>query len=957
MAGASVTVAVRVRPFDARESSRRAKCVIQMQGNTTCITNPKLPKDGAKNFTFDYSYWSHTSEEDPQFASQRRIYRDIGEEMLLHAFEGYNVCVLAYGQTGAGKSYTMMGGEEEGQRGLIPQLCEDLFARVAREASPELSFSVEVSYMEIYCERVRDLLSPGARGAGSLRVREHPLLGPYVPGLSRLAVASRPDIVDLLHAGNKARTVAATALNACSSRSHAVLTIVLGQRRLDPLSGLSAEKVSRISLVDLAGSERADTSGTQGQRLKEGANINKSLTTLGKVIWALAEANNKKKKPEFVPYRDSVLTWLLKENLGGNSRTAMIAALSPADINYEETLSTLRYADRTKRIRCRAVINEDPTGRLVRQLRREVARLRELLGARGAPQNPPAPPVAPAPPPLSVAEALERLQENEKLIAELNESWEQKLRRTEALRLQREALLAEVGVALRQDGVTVGVFCPKKTPHLVNLSEDPLMGECLLYHIGEGVTRVGGAGAHIRLSGIRELHCVLRSRPQRSGEMVVTLEPCEGAETFVNGERVTRPVELRSGHRLLLGQSHVFRFNHPEQARREHQGASAEPQRDLEQKPLNSEQESLNPEHKLLNLEKSNWILEPKSLKSEPKSLNPEPRSLNPEQNPTNPEPKFFNPEPKSLNPEPKFSNPEPKFSNLEPKSLNPEPKSSNLEPKSLNLEPKSLNPEPKSLNSEQNPTNLEPRSPNPEPKFSNPEPKSSNLEQKSPNPEPESLEAPPDGLSRRPKRREPLRVYQIPQRRRNLPREKTTTTAPMEPQPQELQPQGTQEPQEPRAPEELQALQELRAAMMKLRGKEPPPRAPPQELRAKEPQEPVELRALQELRELQGRLRRGPWGRSEEEDEEEEVVGLRGPLQRVGRLLREVTRQNGAKEAQLRALRERLLRVERLVALPADVSPPRSPRRLRRRLRRQQSRTTTRKGGTPIPPTPGPLS
>ncbi|XP_068855078.1 kinesin-like protein KIF1C isoform X2 [Aphelocoma coerulescens] len=579
MAGASVKVAVRVRPFSARESSRQAKCVIQMQGNTTCITNPKLPKDATKHFTFDYSYWSHTSEEDPNFASQRRVYQDIGEEMLAHAFEGYNVCILAYGQTGAGKSYTMMGRQEPGQHGIIPQLCEDLFARVAREGSPELSFSVEVSYLEIYCERVRDLLNPKSRGG--LRVREHPLLGPYVQDLSRLAVASFADIADLMDSGNKARTVAATNMNETSSRSHAVFTIVFSQRRRDPLSDLTTEKVSRISLVDLAGSERADASGAKGIRLKEGANINKSLTTLGKVISALAEATSKKKKPDFIPYRDSVLTWLLKENLGGNSRTAMIAALSPADSNYEETLSTLRYADRTKQIRCHAVINEDPNARLIRELREEVTRLRELLSAQGLPDTTLSAPPAVTPPtlnggpglepPLGPTEAMERLQETEKIIAELNETWEEKLRRTEALRLEREALLAEMGVALREDGGTVGVFSPKKTPHLVNLNEDPLMSECLLYHIKDGVTRVGQVDVDIKLSGpfIREQHCLFRSRPDPSGEVVVTLEPCEGAETYVNGKQVTEPVVLKSGHRLILGKNHVFRFTHPEQARRE----------------------------------------------------------------------------------------------------------------------------------------------------------------------------------------------------------------------------------------------------------------------------------------------------------------------------------------------------------------------------------------------------
>uniref|UniRef100_A0ABI7ZPC1 Kinesin motor domain-containing protein n=1 Tax=Felis catus TaxID=9685 RepID=A0ABI7ZPC1_FELCA len=606
MAGASVKVAVRVRPFNARETSQDAKCVVSMQGNTTSIINPKQGKDAPKSFTFDYSYWSHTSAEDPQFASQQQVYRDIGEEMLLHAFEGYNVCIFAYGQTGAGKSYTMMGRQEPGQQGIVPQLCEDLFSRVNENQSAQLSYSVEVSYMEIYCERVRDLLNPKSRG--SLRVREHPILGPYVQDLSKLAVTSYADIADLMDCGNKARTVAATNMNETSSRSHAVFTIVFTQRCHDQLTGLDSEKVSKISLVDLAGSERADSSGARGMRLKEGANINKSLTTLGKVISALADLQSKKRKSDFIPYRDSVLTWLLKENLGGNSRTAMIAALSPADINYEETLSTLRYADRTKQIRCNAVINEDPNARLIRELQEEVARLRELLLAQGlsasalgglkvdegssggalpAVSSPPAPVSASHPPAhngelepsfspsaepqIGPEEAMERLQETEKIIAELNETWEEKLRKTEALRMEREALLAEMGVAVREDGGTVGVFSPKKTPHLVNLNEDPLMSECLLYHIKDGITRVGQVDVDIKLTGqfIREQHCVFRSIPQPDGEVVVTLEPCEGAETYVNGRLVTEPLVLKSGNRIVMGKNHVFRFNHPEQARLE----------------------------------------------------------------------------------------------------------------------------------------------------------------------------------------------------------------------------------------------------------------------------------------------------------------------------------------------------------------------------------------------------
>uniref|UniRef100_H3DCI4 plus-end-directed kinesin ATPase n=1 Tax=Tetraodon nigroviridis TaxID=99883 RepID=H3DCI4_TETNG len=645
MSGASVKVAVRVRPFNSREMNMDAKCIIHMQGNSTTISNPKAPKEPAKNFSFDYSYWSHTTLEDPNFASQNRVYNDIGKEMLEHAFEGYNVCIFAYGQTGAGKSYTMMGKQEEGQEGIIPMLCEDLFEKINEENNKEeLSYSVEVSYMEIYCERVRDLLNP--KNKGNLRVREHPLMGPYVEDLSKLAVTSYTDIADLMDAGNKARTVAATNMNETSSRSHAVFTIVFTQKKHDSETDLSTEKVSKISLVDLAGSERADSTGAKGTRLKEGTNDRRQAccNVCHSVFSFLCHADNctnkskKKKKTDFIPYRDSVLTWLLRENLGGNSRTAMVAALSPADVNYDETLSTLRYADRAKNIKCNAVINEDPNNKLVRDLKDEVSRLKELLRAQGlgdildidpmgddypgsgikylkdfqnnknryliASENQRPGHFSTAPlgsltaspsycsyePALTIRAAvsiattvasvsssdvkhLHRYRESEKIIAELNETWEEKLRKTEAIRMESSFFLPPQG-GLREDGGTLGVFSPKKTPHLVNLNEDPLMSECLLYYIKDGITRVGQADAERRqdivLSGahIKEEHCIFRSERNANGDVVVLLVPCEASETYVNGKRVEDAIQLRSGNRIIMG-NHVFRFNHPEQARAE----------------------------------------------------------------------------------------------------------------------------------------------------------------------------------------------------------------------------------------------------------------------------------------------------------------------------------------------------------------------------------------------------
>ncbi|XP_076053656.1 kinesin family member unc-104 isoform X4 [Oratosquilla oratoria] len=644
----SVKVAVRVRPFNNRETSRECKCIIDMKNNTTSISNPKAPpgnKEAIKSFNYDYSYWSHDVH-DPQFATQEHVYKDIGEEMLLHAFEGYNVCIFAYGQTGAGKSYTMMGKQEEGQEGIIPQVCKDMFNRIAERVEEDLQYSVEVSYMEIYCERVRDLLNP--KNKNNLRVREHPLLGPYVEDLSKLAVTTYEDIHNLIDEGNKARTVAATNMNETSSRSHAVFTMVLTQKRTDKTTGLETERVSKISLVDLAGSERADSTGAKGTRLKEGANINKSLTTLGKVISALAEVSgkpSKKKKAEFIPYRDSVLTWLLRENLGGNSKTAMVAAISPADINYDETLSTLRYADRAKAIRCNAVVNEDANAKLIRELKEEIQRLRELLKQEGievqevgtllppaakcdvagqegkvtyhndsnrptdlgqkhnhskatsfkqqspysilscrkkkkigqelsnvipksgsGKENNNAPPQITSPVSTVAEVAVDQLQANEKLIAELNETWEEKLKRTESIRMQREAVFAEMGVALKEDGNTVGIFSPKKTPHLVNLNEDPSMSECLLYYIKDGLTNVGSAESNIpqdiQLYGsyIMPEHCMFENT-----DGIVTLHPKQSALIYVNGREVIEPQVLKTGSRVILGKNHVFRYNHPEQ--------------------------------------------------------------------------------------------------------------------------------------------------------------------------------------------------------------------------------------------------------------------------------------------------------------------------------------------------------------------------------------------------------
>uniref|UniRef100_A0A8C1JZ42 Kinesin family member 13Bb n=1 Tax=Cyprinus carpio TaxID=7962 RepID=A0A8C1JZ42_CYPCA len=461
----------------------------------------------------------HTTPVHQLMSCEDVVFQCLGESLLDSAFQGYNACIFAYGQTGSGKSYTMMGAAE--QPGLIPRLCSSLFQRTVQEQREGESFTVEVSYMEIYNEKVRDLLEPkGSRQA--LRVREHKVLGPYVDGLSRLAVTSYKDIESLMSEGNKSRTVAATNMNEESSRSHAVFNIIL----------------TKLSLVDLAGSERADKTGAGGERLKEGSNINRSLTTLGLVISALAEQGAGKNKSKFVPYRDSVLTWLLKDSLGGNSRTAMVATVSPAADNYDETLSTLRYADRAKSIVNHAVVNEDPNARIIRELREEVEKLRSQLTEAES---------------MKAPELKERLEESEKLIQEMTVSWEEKLRKTEEIALERQKQLESLGISLQSSGIRV----IDDKCFLVNLNADPALSELLLYYLKEH-TRVGSADSQdIQLCGlaIQPEHCVIDLKL----EMGITLTPKRNARTCVNGAVVSSPIQLHHGDRILWGNNHFFR--------------------------------------------------------------------------------------------------------------------------------------------------------------------------------------------------------------------------------------------------------------------------------------------------------------------------------------------------------------------------------------------------------------
>ncbi|KAL9919930.1 kinesin heavy chain 73 isoform 4-T13 [Glossina fuscipes fuscipes] len=547
-----IKVAVRVRPFNRREIELDTKCIVEMEKQQTILHNPpaldKLERKPPKTFAFDHCFYSINCD-DENFASQETVFDCVGRDILDNAFQGYNACIFAYGQTGSGKSYTMMGTQE--YKGIIPRLCDNLFLAIANKSSQDLMYKVEVSYMEIYNEKVHDLLDPKPNKQ-SLKVREHNVLGPYVDGLSQLAVTSYQDIDNLMTEGNKSRTVAATNMNAESSRSHAVFSVVLTQILTDQSTGVSGEKVSRMSLVDLAGSERAVKTGAVGERLKEGSNINKSLTTLGLVISKLADQSNSKKhcNDKFVPYRDSVLTWLLKDNLGGNSRTVMVATISPSADNYEETLSTLRYADRAKRIVNHAVVNEDPNARIIRELRLEVETLRNMLKhATGSPVGD-----------IQRVDIHDKLAESENLMKQISQTWEEKLVKTERIQNERQQALEKMGISVQASGIMV----EKNKYYLVNLNADPSLNELLVYYLKErtliGGHTLSGPQPDIQLSGlgIQPEHCVIIIE-----EGGLLMEPFTGARCFVNGSAVIEKTPLHNGDRILWGNHHFFRVNCP----------------------------------------------------------------------------------------------------------------------------------------------------------------------------------------------------------------------------------------------------------------------------------------------------------------------------------------------------------------------------------------------------------
>lgn len=365
MSGEAVKVIVRCRPLNKREKDLKCGNVIEMDDK---IGQCRLQKPGEKGqppkaFTFDGVFNVDSITES--------IYADICFPLVEGIVEGYNGTVFAYGQTGCGKSFTMQGVETPAmQRGIIPRAFEHVFESI--HVSDSTKYLVNASYLEIYNEDIRDLLVKDQQG-NKLEVKEHPDKGVYVKSLSMNRCHNVKDMEVLMDRGGQNRSVGATLMNADSSRSHSIFTIYV-ETCESSADGSEHIRAGKLNLVDLAGSERQAKTGATGNRLKEATKINLSLSALGNVISALVDGKSK-----HIPYRDSKLTRLLQDSLGGNTKTLMVACISPADNNYDETLSTLRYANRAKNITNKPKINEDPKDALLREYQDEINLLKQLL--------------------------------------------------------------------------------------------------------------------------------------------------------------------------------------------------------------------------------------------------------------------------------------------------------------------------------------------------------------------------------------------------------------------------------------------------------------------------------------------------------------------------------------------------------------------------------------------------
>ena len=546
----NIEVAIRVRPFNQREKKLKSDLCVKMKGNSTFLLNNEGKT--MKTYTFDHCFWSHDNykkkkngylvPKNSSYHDQEYVYNKIGKEMLKNALAGYHCCLFAYGQTGSGKSYSIFG--YDANKGIVPMICEELLNGNHLKKSKKKDFVLSVSMLEIYNEKVQDLLIPiKKRPKSGLKVRENTKIGVFVENLSKISVSTYNEIEEVINKGNENKTLASTSMNANSSRAHTIITLELIQKKFALTK--TTEKQSIIHLVDLAGSEKVKKTNAKADRLREACSINTSLTVLGRVIHQLYKKSTGKKM--VISYRDSALTRILQNSLGGNSRTTMICAISPARDNKDETLSTLRYADQAKQIKLHAKINESETDKLIRELMEENDKLKEMLEG-----------------------------------FKLNKGNKGNGEEIEDIMDQMNQLQSEINTKQKKTETTFGSmiqfkkmksFDKKKVAHILNLNEDPLLSGKIYYDFNKYNKIIIGRHSKEDLNekekfivlkgvGILSEHLVLEFI--NSELFLVINEKSAESNTFLNGESLKTllknklRVKLNDLDRIIIGTSTTF---------------------------------------------------------------------------------------------------------------------------------------------------------------------------------------------------------------------------------------------------------------------------------------------------------------------------------------------------------------------------------------------------------------
>eukprot|EP00906_Rhabdomonas_costata_P030228 RCo042701 len=568
----AVKVAVRMRCFNQREKDAEAVRIVRMEklavGSRTYVQDPASASKDEKKFDLDHSFQTFSREdlEAGEYYDQDRVFDEVGRPLMATALEGRNVSLFAYGQTGAGKSFSMLGKPD--QPGIIPRICKAIFQEVqdAKSKGPpradlSVDYMVQVQVVEIYCEMIHDLLTDRKTWPPKgLQTRKTPDNGYVVDALGR-PCTQYSEIEEAIKMADQNRAVGSHALNPESSRAHTIYTIIYEKKTIQTATQKVTEQVrARLNLIDLAGSERCDKAGTSGQMLQEGIAINMSLTHLGDCIKALSES----KKPNF---RNSKLTLLLEGSMT-NGKLMMIAAVSPASICYEETISTLRFAERIKKvkIKCRKNITKNPVEELKNEMeqrrlemQQEIDELKKRVAGGGVVGG------------GGDSEAVDKLKEMLKLQEEeaqqMREALDFRMRELQETPSEREARSKEIADAHRKALGGASIKNPDEItlPHLRNLNADLRLADTLIYEIERGDTVIGRMDPEnppkfeFNGMGMQPNHCKMMF----DGRRVYLRKEAEHARVLVNGRPVEEDTELKHHYRLWLGGNYAFRFVFP----------------------------------------------------------------------------------------------------------------------------------------------------------------------------------------------------------------------------------------------------------------------------------------------------------------------------------------------------------------------------------------------------------